>query len=132
MPERDAARRWIDASADAWRRKDDRAVAELFNENAVYREHPLRNPHIGRETISSYWRWAVGTQEHLDLRFGEPIVDGDRVAVEWWATMVDNGIERTLPGILFLRFDPAGRCEELREAWFWLDGRHEPPPGWGT
>jgi len=93
VPERGAVRRWIDAYADAWRRKDDRAVADLFSENAVYREHPLRDPHIGREAISSYWRWAVGTQEHLDLRFGEPIVDGDRVAVE---------------------------------------GRHEPPTGWGT
>jgi ketosteroid isomerase-like protein len=132
MPDRRAVEHWIQAYADAWRRKDDRAAADLFAEGAVYREHPLRDPSIGREEISAYWRWAVGTQEQLDLRFGEPIVEGDRAAVEWWATLIDEGTERTLPGILFLRFDAGGRCEELREAWFWLDGRHEPPPGWGA
>jgi uncharacterized protein (TIGR02246 family) len=132
MPDREAVARWIEAYADAWRRADDSAVAELFTEDAVYREHPLRDPSVGREAISAYWRWAVSTQSGLQLQFGEPIVEGDRVAVDWWATLIDEGAERTLPGILFLTFDERGLCQELREAWFWLEGRHQPPTGWGT
>jgi uncharacterized protein (TIGR02246 family) len=129
--DRETVDRWIEAYAEAWRHGDDEAVAALFTEDAVYREHPLRDPSIGREAIRAYWRWAVGTQSELQLRFGEPIVESYRVAVEWWATMLDQGEERTLPGILFLAFDDRGLCRELREAWFWLDGRLEPPPGWG-
>ena len=131
MTRRDAVRAWIDAYAEAWRRADDRAVAELFTEDAVYREHPTREPHLGREAIAAYWRWAVGTQADLDLRFGDPVVEGHRAAVEWWATMIDERERRTLPGILMLRFDDQDRCRELREAWFWLEGWHPPPAGWG-
>jgi len=127
----EAANAWDSAYADAGIRADDPAVTELFTEDAVYSEHPTREPHVGREPIGAYWRWAIGTQADLDLAFGDPVVDGDRAAVEWWAMMIDRGEPRTLPGILMLRFDDQGRCRELREAWFWLEGRHPPPAGWG-
>lgn len=124
---------WIDRYARAWREQDAEAAAALFTERAVYRSHPLREPHIGHSGIHAYWMRATATQEGLELRFGEPIVsaDGRRAAVEWWATMRDGGEDVTLPGILFLRFAADGRCEELREAWHLEPGRHDPPPGWG-
>ena len=66
------------------------------------------------------------------LRFGRPMVHGNRVVAEWWAVMRDDGSEDTLPGCLLLRFASGGRCEELREYWHLEQGRHEPPEGWGT
>ena len=123
---------WLDDYADAWRRGDDEVVAELFTEGAVYRSAPLREPTVGREAISEYWRQSTSTQEDLDLRFGQPVVHGNRVVVEWWAVMRDEGSEVTLPGCLLLRFAGGGRCEELREYWHLEQGRHEPPEGWGT
>ena len=125
------ARVWIEDYGDAWRRRDTAAVAELFTEDAVYRSSPFRPPATGREAIRAYWDEATSTQEDLNLRFGEPIVNGNRVAVEWWAVMRDEGREVTLPGALLLRFASGGRCAELREYWHVDEGRVDPPDGWG-
>lgn len=122
---------WLAAYGRAWRECDADAVARLFAEEGVYRSHALRQPHVGREAIRAYWRRAAGPQEALDLRFGEPIVSGRRAAVEWWATYLEEREERTLVGILYLVFDDAGLCRELREAWIEEPGRREPYDGWG-
>jgi uncharacterized protein (TIGR02246 family) len=125
------ASEWIEDYADAWRRGDDELVAELFTEDAVYRSSPFRPPTVGRQAIGEYWRAATSTQEDLEVEFGEPVVHGNRVVVEWWALMRDEGEDITLPGCLLLRFASGGRCEELREYWHLEQGRHEPPEGWG-
>lgn len=125
------AREWIEDYAAAWRGGDADVVAELFTEDAIYRSSPFRPPTVGREAIRAYWHEACATQEDLQLRFGTPIVHGNRVAVEWWATMRDSGEPFTLPGALILRFSSGGRCEELREYWHGEDSVVEPPEGWG-
>jgi hypothetical protein len=63
---------------------------------------------------------------------GRPFVDGNRVAVEWWTTMIDEGDEVTLPGCLLLRFRSDGRCVGLREDWNLQRGRREPFANWGS
>ena len=125
------AREWLEDYATAWREGDAETLGELFTEDAVYRSTPLRPPTVGREAIREYWRDACSTQENLELRFGQPLVHGNRVAVEWWATMRNSGDDLTLPGALMLRFRAGGRCEELREYWHAEEGRVEPPEGWG-
>jgi ketosteroid isomerase-like protein len=125
------ASEWIEDYGDAWRRKDADAVAELFTPDAVYRSSPLRPPTVGREAIRGYWNDATSTQDGLELRFGDPVVHGNRVVVEWWAVMRDAGSDVTLPGCLLLRFASGGRCAELREYWHLEPGRREPPEGWG-
>ncbi len=135
------ARTWIEAYGNAWREKDDAALGALFIENAIYRSSPFREPARGREAIRAYWRQATASQERFDLRFGEPVIDGNRAAVEWWATMTDEPWAKdegadspalTLPGCLVLRFNGDGLCEELREYWHVQFGEPvEPPEGWG-
>jgi ketosteroid isomerase-like protein len=122
---------WIEAYGEAWRRGDDAALGDLFTEDAVYRSDPFRPPRVGLDSIREYWRDVTSAQEQLDLRFGDPIVVGNRVVVEWWAAMRDDGREVTLPGCLLMRFRPGGRCQELREYWHLVGGRREPPEGWG-
>ena len=63
---------------------------------------------------------------------GEPVVDGNVVAVEWWATF-DDAEEGTitLPGCLLLQFAADGRCSDLREYWNVQDGTVAPYDGWG-
>jgi SnoaL-like domain len=65
------------------------------------------------------------------VRMGRPFVDGNRVAVEWWTTMIEEGEEVTLPGCLLLRFGSDGRCVELREHWNVESGRRELFANWG-
>jgi SnoaL-like protein len=132
---------WIETYGRAWREKDDEAVGALFTEGALYVSHPLEPPHRGSDQIRAYWRRATGTQEDLVLRFGEPVLDGRRAAVEWWATMRDaewaagegtDDDRLTLTGCLVLRFAADGLCKELRE--YWNVGFGPPrhlPEGWG-
>jgi hypothetical protein len=127
---------WLDAYAEAWRSRDPDAAAALFTEDSIYRSHPFREAHRGQDGVRAYWAKATGDQRGLDLRFGTPVVEGDHVAVEWWAVM---RVERpgegegvgTLPGCLFLLFAKDGRCRELREYWHWADEKVAPPEGWG-
>ncbi|HEU4449172.1 MAG TPA: nuclear transport factor 2 family protein [Gaiellaceae bacterium] len=123
---------WVEAYARAWREKDADAVVRLFTEDAEYRSSPFREPGVGSDGIRAYWERATSTQEDVDVRTGAPLLDGDRVAVEWWTTMRDGGEWFTLPGCLLLRFAPDGRCRALREYWHLEPGRHEPHPGWGA
>ena len=125
---------WIEGYGRSWEERDPDAAAALFTEGSVYRDHPLGEPHHGRQGVHSYWSGVTATQEDVRVRFGTPIVSADdrRAAVEFWVTMLGGGAEVTLAGILYLRFDGDGLCEELREAWHFAEGRSEPPAGWGT
>lgn len=122
---------WIEAYGRAWRERDADAVVAIFTEDAVYRSSPFREPHVGSDGIRAYWERVTAKQEKLDLRFGTPVVEVNRAAVEWWAAVEEDGAETTFPGILMLRFAPDGRCAELRECWHERAGRLEPHEGWG-
>ena len=122
---------WVERYGRAWVEADRDGVLALFTPDAVYRSSPFREPHVGHDGIAAYWESATSTQREVDVRIGRPFVDGDRVAVEWWATMLDDGEEITLPGCLLLRFAEDGRCADLREYWNLERGRHEPHDGWG-
>ncbi|CAN5752525.1 hypothetical protein BH20ACT23_BH20ACT23_19720 [soil metagenome] len=125
------AQAWIDAYGEAWRAKDASGAAALFTEDGVYKSHPFREADVSREGISNYWMRATHDQRDLELHFGDPVVEGDHVAVEWWAAMTDDTGDVTLPGALILRFSDDGFCEELREYWHIEAGRHRPFEGWG-
>ena len=128
-----SAQDWIEAYGHAWETRDADAAAVLFTPDAVYRDHPLGPAHVGQDGVRSYWATVTSTQDQVEVRFGTPIVSADerRAAVEWWVTMLNEQAEVTVTGILFLRFASDGRCEELREAWHFETGHHEPPAGWG-
>jgi hypothetical protein len=123
---------WLERYRSAWEEGDSDAAATLFTEDAVYRSSPFREPHLGQDGIRAYWEHATGSQSETRVRIGTPITQDNRTAVEWWATMRDDGAAITLPGILFLRFAPDGRCEELREAWNVAEAAVEPYAGWGS
>jgi hypothetical protein len=125
-------REWLEAYARAWCDRNPDSVVALFTEDASYRSSPFREPSLGHAGIRAYGARATGSQEEVDVRMGEPLVDGHFVAVEWWATMRSEGEEATLPGCLLLRFDPDGRCSDLREYWNVTEGRVPPHDGWGN
>jgi hypothetical protein len=125
---------WIEAYAQAWRDRDADAAASLFTDDCLYRDHPLQEAHAGAEGVRSYWANVTSTQDRVDVRMGRPVEspDGRRAAVEFWVRMLNDGAAVTLIGILFLRFADDGRCEELRETWFFEAGDHAPHQGWGA
>jgi ketosteroid isomerase-like protein len=127
-----AARAWVDAWQRAWPSKDPEPLAAVYAEDAVFRSHPFRDPHIGREGVLDYARWAFADQDAFGgCRFGEPMVEGDRATVEYWAILVEKGEEVTIAGVALLRFAD-GRVRAQRDYWSLQAGRREPPEGWGV
>ena len=90
-----AAGAWVDAWDRAWRAKDESALEPVYAEDAVHRSHPDREPHSPIE----YARSAFADEgDDLELSWGEPLVAGNRAAVEWWAALTESGELVTLAG----------------------------------
>lgn len=132
MPTRTETEKWIEAYRRAWEAADSDAAASLFTENATYRSNIFEEPHRGRSGVRAYWTDVTAAQTEVTVRMGSPVVDGRRVDVEFWTTMLAGGDELTVCGCLLLDFDEGGLCTALREYWHTLPERREPPAGWGT
>lgn len=123
---------WLAGYREAWVRRDPAAAAALFTEDATYQEEPFAEPYVGTDGIAGYWATVTATQGDIEVRYGVPLVVGDRVAVEWWTTLRNDGVDVTLAGSFLLRFAADGRCAELREYWHASGGRREPNVAWGS
>jgi hypothetical protein len=52
-------------------------------------------------------------------------------AVEWWATLLEEGRPATIVGTSFLTFTPDGLVATARDYWFLEPGTHQPFEDWG-
>jgi SnoaL-like domain len=128
-----ACERWAERYRRAWETADADEIADLFTPDAAYRSNVFREPYVGSAAIRQYWQRGAGSQRGVVVRMGRPVVGAERVAVEWWTTMIDpDDGEVTLPGCLLLRFAVDGRCQELWEYWQVRPGRQDPPAGCGS
>src|SRR4029453_15546964 len=100
-------------------------------EDGIFAGQPVQAPFGGRAAIRDYWSKVTASQTSVELRYGRSIVDGRRLAVEWWGKLQTNDGPLTLAGEFLLRFAETGECRELREYWVLTQGRVEPPSGWG-
>jgi hypothetical protein len=123
---------WVQGYARAWEDADDDAAVALFTQDASYSASVFEEPFVGGDAIRGYWKGVTSRQREVVVRTGRPIIAQDRVAVEWWTTMIDlDHGDVTLPGCLLLRFDGSGLCTDLWEYWHVEPGRRDPPSGWG-
>jgi ketosteroid isomerase-like protein len=125
-----AGRRWAKTWARAWRERDVDAIASLYADDALYRALAFREPDRGVSGVRRYLEENFAVEEELECWFGEPIAAGNRAAVEWWGTWVENGRRLTLAGTTVLRFDAGGLVVDHRDYWNELDRREPPYAGW--
>ena len=78
-----------------------------------------------------YLSESFATESEIECWFGEPVVAGDRAAVEWWGTWVERGSRVTLAGTTILRLDADGLVVDHRDYWNESDRREPPYEGWG-
>ena len=123
---------WLAAYRHAWLQRDAEAAAALFTDDATYAEQPYHEAFAGPASVRDYWARVTATQSNIEMRYGTPISVGNRTAVEWWTTLVNDGVPMTLAGSFILTFDGSGLCRSLREYWHFIEGINEPKPGWGT
>jgi len=122
------ARRWAERYRAAWDAGNAEAAAALYAPDCVFRSAPFREP----EPPLSYTTRVFPEARAEDVRFGEPVEEGDRAAVEWWATLIlPDGEEQALAGCSVLRFDEQGLVVEARDYWHLEPGRRAPHETWG-
>jgi ketosteroid isomerase-like protein len=126
---RDAAQEWLDAYVTAWKLYDERAIADLWSEDAVW-HYPFQIRAVGREEIVAQWMSErdafIG--ESFDASYHPVVVEGDRVVAHGRTVFYHPGSDRVITAydnIWFLRFDHLGRCSEFHE---WYAGRPEDEP----
>jgi len=128
-PDRETVKRWLDAYVAAWVAYDERLIADLWSDDAVwYRPFGVRA--TGREAITAEWM----AEQHLFTQGGydavyEPIaIDGDLVVTHGRTRFFDpgTGVRRgEFDNVWVLRFAPDGRCAEFHE---WYAGLPEHDP----
>jgi len=114
---RDAVLRWKHVWETAWPGKDVEAIVALYAPNAVYRALAFREPDTGHQGVRDYLQRNFDVEAGVECWFGDPLVSGDRAAVEWWGTWLESGERVTLAGISVLRFDSDGLVTDHRDYW---------------
>ena len=132
MDARSAARRWADTWRRSWVAGDPQPIAALYAPGASYSTAPFRRPYVGPAGALAYLEPVFADETDVTAWFSEPIVDGERAAVQWWASLVEEGKEVTYAGVSILDFDADSLVADEWDAWNSTDGRLEPPPGWGA
>ena len=99
----------------AWPQCDVRAIAALYADTAVYRSPAFRQPYSGLAGVRRYLGENLPVEENIECWFGEPIVSGDRAAVEWWGSWREQGQELTFAGVTVLRFNDHGKVVDHRD-----------------
>jgi predicted SnoaL-like aldol condensation-catalyzing enzyme len=75
---------WVETYRQAWEESDAEKAASIFTEDATYRSNIFEEPYAGRDGVIAYWSGVTSTQSDIEVRMGRPIVDGNRVSVEFW------------------------------------------------
>jgi hypothetical protein len=132
MNTRDAARRWADTWQRSWIANKPEPIIALYADSATYATAPFREPQVGKSGARDYLLPVLAAQKDVRAWFGEPMVDGERASVAWWAIATEEGQPITYAGVSLLRFDADGLVIDEWDAWNMLEGERAPPPGWGA
>ena len=103
MTDVEAARRWAEAWRRGWESLDPEPIVGRYAANAVLSTEPFREPVRGRHGVRAYVERVFLEEDDPHVWMGDPIVDGRRAAVSWWASLIEEGAEATLAGTSVLR-----------------------------
>lgn len=131
MPDiRAAAARWARTWTDAWEALDVEPIVALYGPGVTFSTEPFREAYRGHDGVREYVSRAFREEEGPRVWVSEPIVDGDRASISWWAVLRENDADTTLAGTSVLRYDADGLVIEQWDAWNVLDERRKPPSDW--
>jgi ketosteroid isomerase-like protein len=121
-----AARRWADVLRAAWPAGDVDAFLALYAPDATFRG-PFGDPERAQDHMRASLSLGEGPAEAW---VGEPLVSGDRAAVEWWAVLRFDGVPTSFAATAWLRFDDDGLVVEEHDYWQSTSSRVEPWSSW--
>ena len=122
-------KRWIDGWARGWARHDVELIESLYADDAVHVSAFFRDP----QPTGEYSAWAFSDEERADVWFSEPVIEGNRAAVAWWAiSRGTDGRDTTLAGASLILFGDDGLVIDQRDYWNEAQDTAMPPPeDWG-
>ena len=126
-PAAEAAARWAAAWQRGWEALDPEPILACYAADALLSTEPFREPYRGLAGVRAYVTAVFAEEEDPRVWMADPIADGDRAAVSWWASLREDGVETTLAGTSVLRFDANGLVVEQWDAWNRAPSRREPP-----
>jgi SnoaL-like domain len=129
--DREAAVAFVDGYGRTWESWDIPGFVGLFSDEVVYVAHATQETVVGREALASYLRKEAAEQGQVSVRMGNPVIDGDRVAAEFWVMATSEGKDATIAGCLIAHLGPDGKCHFFREYWFDMEGHTSTYEGWG-
>lgn len=129
--DREKAAAFVEGYGRTWQNWDFSGFVELFSDDVVYVEHPTDETVIGSEAMLDYIHREQAAEGRANVRMGKPLIDGNRVAAEFWTTMTNGEEQGTLIGCFIAELDTGGRCVHFRQYWFDLPGHREAYTRWG-
>lgn len=127
MTTTDAARRWAETWRTGWEALDAESIVALYDPGALLSTEPFREPYRGRQGVRDYVTRVFAEEQDPRVAVSDPIVDDDRAAVSWWASLREEGADTTLAGTSVLRFNADGLVVEQWDAWNAAPERRAPP-----
>jgi hypothetical protein len=125
---REAARLWARAWKEGWEALDPEPIMARYATGAVHFTEPFRDPSRDVSDVRAYVERVLAEEDDPRVWIGDPIVDGDRAAIPWWASLREEGAETTLAGTSVMRFDAEGLVVEQWDSWNHLGERRDPHP----
>jgi ketosteroid isomerase-like protein len=127
---RAAAARWARTWTEAWEALDVEPIVALYASDATFSTEPFREAYRGHDGVREYVTRAFGEEESPRVWVSEPIVDGDRASISWWAALREDDADATLAGTSVLRYDRDGLVIEQWDTWNVLSEKRSPPSDW--
>jgi hypothetical protein len=129
--DRDVGSAFVEAYRRTWETWDMDGFVGLFDDDVFYCAHPDEMV-VGGDALRRYLEQEKTAQGAVDVRMGDPLIEGDRVMAEFWVTATNPGAEASIAGCFIARLDGSeGRCSLFREYWFDLEGHRNAYEGWG-
>ena len=131
MPDlRAAAARWARTWTEAWEALDVEPIVSLYARGVTFSTAPFREAYRGHDGVRAYVAKAFTAEESPRVWVSEPIVEGDRASISWWAALREDDADATLAGTSILRYDGEGLVIEQWDTWNVLPERRSPPSDW--
>ena len=119
MTDQATVRRWLAAYEAAWQAPGTQGLAEMFTEDASYRQSPYQEPVIGLAAIRGMWdEERDGPDEVFTLATDILAVDGPTAVVRAEVRYGDP-VRQEYRDLWILHLDDDGRCRWFEEWPYW-------------
>jgi ketosteroid isomerase-like protein len=119
MTDRAMVRRWLAAYEAAWRTPGTEALAEIFTDDASYRQAPYQEPVVGLDAIRRMWDdERDGSDEVFTIATDILAVDGPTAVVRV-EVRYEDPLRQEYRDLWIMQLAVDGRCNRFEEWPFW-------------